>query len=169
MQSKIIKEKNIILAGLSFYGDPFDAGSAWTEENQIGLLWQRLMRYFEEHGADLGLSLDKVPNYEVHIYGPETETDGLFEIFVGVRISDLASLPYNLTAKVLPPAEYAVFTIEGKAVTADWEREITTWLDTNNYEEAYPYNFQYYDERFKGLHRIDESQLDVYVPIIKSS
>lgn len=165
MQPKIVKQEMIILAGMSFYGDPFDTSSTWTEENQIGLLWQRFMAYFQDHADELEINFHQASICEVHIYGPETETTGIFEVFIGLRIDDLANIPYDLTVKVLPPIKYAVFTLTGKAITSDWEKEIGTWLDTNDYREAYPYNFQYYDDRFKGLDRIEESTLDIYVPI----
>jgi hypothetical protein len=32
---------------------------------------------------------------------------------------------------------------------------------------SYKYGIQYYDDRFKGLDKIEESTLDVYVPIKK--
>jgi predicted transcriptional regulator YdeE len=165
MQPKIIEKERIVLAGMSFYGDPFDTSTAWTEENQIGLLWQRLISYFQDHAGTLNLDLDQEANYEVHIYGPQTEAEGIFEVFIGLRIHDLADVPYDLIVKVLPPARYAVFSLNGKAITSDWEQEIGIWLDANGYREAHPYNFQYYDDRFKGLDRIEESTLDVYIPI----
>ena len=169
MQPKIITEKSIILAGMSFYGDPFDTSNAWTEENQIGRLWQRLMRYFERNRDALSWDLHQTANYEVHIYGPETETEGLFEVFVGFKITDISLVPYDMVVKVLPPTGYAIFTLTGKAIFEDWEKEIRAWLDENSYQDAYPYNFQYYDQRFKGLDRIEESQIDVYIPIEKAA
>ena len=169
MQPKIITEKSIILAGMSFYGDPFDTSNAWSEENQIGQLWQRLMHYFERNRDALPWDLHQIANYEVHIYGPETETEGLFEVFVGFRITDISLVPYDMVVKVLPPTKYAIFILTGKAIFEDWEKEIKAWLDENSYKEAYPYNFQYYDQRFKGLDRIEESQIDVYIPIEKAA
>ena len=38
-------------------------------------------------------------------------------------------------------------------------------MTRSGYERAYPYGFQLYDDRFKGVERIDESTLDVYVPV----
>ncbi len=165
MQPKIIKERAILLAGLSFYGDPFDTSNAWTEENQIGLLWQRLIRYFENHEDALEVNLHQCANYEVHIHGPETKSAGLSEVFVGVKIPNIDRVPHDLLVKVLPIAQYAVFTLKGKAIVGDWGREIDAWMDENGFREAYGYTFQYYDERFKGLDKVDESALDIYVPI----
>ena len=169
METKIIDENSIILAGMSFYGDPFDSSDAWSEENQIGRLWHRFMTYLERHQDFLDGAMHQGASYEVHIYGPETETKGLFEVFVGLRISEVANVPFNLTVKILPAATYAVFTLTGKAIMEDWEKEMRAWLEQQGYREAYPYNFQYYDARFKGMDRINESQIDVYIPIEKAA
>ena len=165
MEPKIIQQEALLLAGMSFYGDPFASSDPWSEENQIGRVWQRLMRYIESHANDLAWDPLKTPYYEVHLFGPETEAQGLFEVFVGARIKALDRLPYGLVAKRLPASQYAVFTFKGRAIVDDWEREILTWLDQNGYQEAYPFNFQYYDERFKGLDPVDDSIIDVYIPI----
>ena len=44
MEPTIIERDKIILVGFSFFGDPFQAGE-WTEENEIGRLWNRFMAY----------------------------------------------------------------------------------------------------------------------------
>ena len=60
----------------------------------------------------------------------------------------------------------AVFTFEGQQINSDWPRMIyQEWLPNSGYQEAYRYNFQLYDQRFKGIDRLDESAIDVYVPI----
>ena len=41
MDPKIIEKATILLAGFSFYGNPFDTKDPWTEENEIGKVWQR--------------------------------------------------------------------------------------------------------------------------------
>lgn len=167
MKYKIIEHEAILLAGMSFFGDPFASSDAWSEENHIGQLWKRLMKYLEHQKHTLEWNSHRGPYYEVHLFNPATETQGHFEIFVGYRISEITKLPYELTAKYLPPTRYVVFTLKGKAIIGDWEREILTWLEKNNYREAYPYNFQFYDERYKGLDPVDESVIDVYFPIVE--
>ncbi len=169
MQTEIIHKDRIYLAGLSFFGDPFDTSNPWTEENQIGRLWQRFMDYLSSHAAALGDHFIPGASYELHLYGPETEETGQFEVFVGMAMDDLAHLPLGLVGRALPAVTYAVFTLKGRAIVEDWDRDIAAWLDENGYEEAYLYNFQYYDSRFLGLGRVDDSALDVYVPIKKSS
>lgn len=47
MDTKIVERKLTILAGISFYGDPFSQSGGWTEENEIGRLWSRFMSLYE--------------------------------------------------------------------------------------------------------------------------
>jgi len=42
------------------------------------------------------------------------------------------------------------------------------WLPLAEYEMAGDFEFQYYDERFKGVDKIDESLLDVYIPVVNA-
>jgi len=56
----------------------------------------------------------------------------------------------------------------GTEIACDWGQETELWMKENGYREAYPFSFQYYDHRFLGLDRIEESEIDVYVPIEKN-
>lgn len=38
--TKIFDSPDIVLVGLSFFGDPFRTNAGWTEENEIGRLWR---------------------------------------------------------------------------------------------------------------------------------
>lgn len=151
---------------MSFYGDPFDARGAWSEENQIGRLWARFMAYLDHNSQRILHCLPEDVAYEVHVYGEETMTQGLFEIFVGVQVERLESPPVELLAKVLPASHYAVFTFHGEQITSDWVWEIDRWLAESGCQRSHPYSFQRYDRRFKGMDRIAESTLDVYLPVL---
>jgi AraC family transcriptional regulator len=153
---------------MSFYGDPFDSHSGWDEENQIGLLWKRFFKYLGENPSVAALKRTGAC-YEVHIYGAETAEKGLFEVFVGVEcgFDQIKSMPVELSVRNLPAALYAVFTLKGREITGDWEKMIRDWLPASGYRSAGSYGFQYYTEQFKGLDRLDESTLDVYIPIRK--
>lgn len=168
MQPRIIKSSQITLVGMSFFGDPFNTHAGWDEDNQIGLLWKRLLGYFQKHPEVAFLSQSRVW-YEVHIYSEETREKGLFEVFVGVMCAPerLPELPPQLLVKNLPATQYAIFTFEGWQISSDWEKILENWLTGSEYQSSGTYNFQYYDERFKGLDRLEESVLDVYIPIKK--
>jgi predicted transcriptional regulator YdeE len=171
MQPKISAVKQIILVGMSFYGDPFDLHSGWDEENEIGRLWKRWMSYLAAHPETPRLALQTNALYEVHIYNEETRQKGLFEVFAGMECDpeQLASIPVELSVKVLPLTRYAVFTFSGEEISSDWEKVIQDWLAQSGYRGEHAYNFQYYDSRFKGMDRLAESILDVYVPIAEAA
>lgn len=153
---------------MSFYGDPFDTHAGWDEDNQIGLLWKRLFAFLQKDAVFSSLS-QSCAWYEVHIQSDETEAKGSFEVFVGVEfdLSRLSDLPAQLLVKNLPSTQYAIFTFEGEEISSDWGKTLEHWMSGSEYQSSGTYNFQYYDERFKGLDRISESVLDVYIPIKK--
>lgn len=155
---------------MSFYGDPFDTHAGWDEDNQIGLLWKRFMAFLAHNPAATKASCNDRFCYEVHISHIETNSKGVYEIFVGMEmdISKLNSIPVELSIKVLPLTAYAVFTFSGQEIVSDWEKTMQEWLDTSGYSSSHRYNVQRYDERFKGLNNLEGSTLEVYLPIIKA-
>ena len=165
MEPLITQKSEMKLVGMSFYGDPFDASDAWTEENQIGRLWQRFMAYFHQNMSAIKHIAKENAMHEVHIYHPETTQKGLFEIFVGVEVERLEAVPVELLVKILPASEYGVFTLTGDQIASDWEKEIEGWLARSSYQRNHAFSYQYYDERFKGVENIGESILDVYIPV----
>ena len=42
---------------------------------------------------------------------------------------------------------------------------MTDWLAQSGYQRAFPYGFQRYDERFKGVDELEGSVLEVYLPV----
>ena len=71
--------------------------------------------------------------------------------------------------KVLPPTKYAVFTLAGEEITSDWHQMIhRDWLPDSGYQIAYDYAIERYDERFKGLDKIADSVLEVYIPVAQA-
>jgi AraC family transcriptional regulator len=104
--------------------------------------------------------------YEVHIHHADTERTGEFEVFAGLEVERLEDVPVVLSAKVLPAATYALFTFRGEEIVSDWPWLVgTEWLPDAGYEMTGGYSFQRYDERFKGMQRIAESVVDVYISV----
>jgi AraC family transcriptional regulator len=166
MEPKIIEKGQMILVGLSFYGDPFEASAGWMEENEIGRLWNRFMTLLADQGQRIKHVKGDHVAYEVHIESEETAKTGNHEVFVGVEVAQLEDTPVELLVKVLPSTTYAVFTFRGNQITSDWSRTIYhEWMPVSSYQVAYRYGIQLYDQRFKGLDNLDESELDVYVPV----
>ncbi len=157
----------MLLGGMSFFGDPFSISAEWTEENEIGRLWNRFIAYLMKEDWDL-LSTEDRTMYEVHTEHDETDQKGNFEVFVGKEVDTLDKVPVELLVKVLPASTYAVFTLKGADITSDWPRAVyQEWLPASDYRLAHPFGFQLYDERFKGMDKLKESTLDVYVPVIQ--
>lgn len=173
MEPLIVSKERMILLGAGFFGDPFSLSGEWTEENEIGRLWKRFMKYFSENKEVFSLFKDRDVAYEVHIENDETKTKGHLEIFVGMELDKpynktLDKIPHDLLVKILPASMYAVFTLKGEEIVGDWPMKIySEWLPGSEYELAHNFGFQYYDKRFKGMERVGESELDVYVPIKK--
>ena len=165
MQPLIIKKPEIFIVGMSFYGDPFSTRSGWDAENEIGRVWTRFMQYLKLNGEEIQHIVTPGVFYEVHIYNDETATKGNFEVFVGAPIDHLEATPVELLVKVLPPSTYAVFTFQGDEITSDWHMAIDQWIGDARYQRAHPFSFQYYDDRFKGVDKIAQSTLDVYMPV----
>ena len=165
MEPKIIDKDQIILVGFGFFGDPFASSGGWTEGNEIGRLWQRFETYLTNNMDRIKYLTNQEVGYEVHIHHEETMSKGHYEVFVGMEVEKLEDVPIELLVKILPPAKYAVFTLVGEQITSDWFKMIKDWQLRSGYEQAYNYGFQFYDQRFKGLDKIEESILDVYVPI----
>lgn len=166
VEPMIVERGQILLVGFGFFGDPFATSSGWTEENEIGRLWQRFMTYLEKEGDRIKRVKNREIRYEVHIGHGETDSTGNVEVFVGMEVEGLEDLPVQTLVKILPPTKYAVFTLKGEQITSDWARIIYhEWMPGSGYAEAHRYLFQLYDARFKGLDNVDESELDVYVPV----
>lgn len=167
MEPRLITHPQLKLVGFSFYGDPFRMSPGWTEENEIGRLWSRFMTYADQYQEQMAaFVVNPGISYEVHIYNDETAVTGIYEVFVGVELADVVLAPLDTVIKVLPATQYAVFTIRGQAIVGDWHLPIyQEWLPDSGYELAHSFHIQYHDGSFKGFDRLDESSLDVYVPV----
>ena len=176
MKPKIIERGPTMLAGMVFYGDPFAGTEGWSQENEIGRLWGRFNRFWDDHQAEIrgagkgGAAKGRVVNgnvgYELHVEPSEYPETKCFYVMVGVEISDLADLPLELSVKTLPAGTYAVFTLRGPEITSNWPDAIYKgWLPQSGYEEAHKFTVERYDgERFKGPND-PESELEIWVPV----
>ncbi|MBN1657675.1 MAG: GyrI-like domain-containing protein [Anaerolineae bacterium] len=158
--------RQITLLGMGFFGDPFRISGGWTEENEIGRLWSRFMAYLASHGDEIAHAAEPGVAYELHVPHEESERTGEYEVFVGVEVSRLEDIPLYLSAKILPRATYAVFSLQGDQVAGDWWQDVyATWMAQAGYESAGGHMLERYDERFKGIDRMNESILEIYLPV----
>ncbi len=169
MNVRLVERGRMILVGMSFYGDPFNRASAWDEDNEIGSLWRRFGAFIAAHPLSIADQADgdKV-GYEVHIQSDETPKTGRYEVFVGVEVRSLASPPLLLSAKILKPAEYAVVTVRGDEMEGDWMEKMYAELVPSLARAPDPvgaFSIERYDERFKGMDRLAESEFDYYIPL----
>jgi AraC family transcriptional regulator len=167
MEPRVVKEQVWIVVGMGFYGDPFSQAAGWSEDNEIGLLWQRFSALFEKQGGGIKHAADPEAMLEIHVETEESGEKGLFEVFVGMRVERLEDVPLECTVKILPATEYAVFTLEGEEIISDWGKMMQDWMTESGYRQAHKYGVQYYDRRFKGLDKVKDSMLDVYVPVLR--
>jgi predicted transcriptional regulator YdeE len=169
MELRVMELPEMFLLGLDFFGDPFKFSSGWTEENEIGRLWKRFIAYFEKHNDQLLHIKDASVMYEIHIEHQETLQTGEYEVFVGVEVTKLENVPIDITVKVLPATLYAIFTLKGEQILSDWSTMVhEEWMPGSGYRLSYSYGMQCYDERFKGLEQISESELELYIPVVKA-
>jgi len=165
MPLQICERDRLLIVGLSFFGDPFGLSGEWTEENEIGRLWHRYMTFMHSPGAQTPPILNPTVGYELWIEHADTRAKGFWEIFVGQEIADIAAAPVELSLKALPAATYAVLTLRGEEIASDWQRAMLDSLIEAGFQQALPYSFEYYDHRFKGMERLAESEIDVYIPV----
>jgi AraC family transcriptional regulator len=167
MTPKIVEKGSITLVGMDFCGDPYTKAGGWSQENEIGKLWQRFMRFYDKNKDRIQNRVSE-SGYEVWVETEDMKARKDKYIFVGVEVERVGELPLELVAKVLPATTYAVFTVKGEEITSDWGTRIYKgWLPQSGYEEAHPYLIEFYDsERFKGMDN-PESELDLYLPVVK--
>jgi predicted transcriptional regulator YdeE len=168
MDARIEARGRILLVGMGFFGDPFAQASAWDEENAIGSLWKR---FFAFTGSSPDAIADRADSgsvgYELHIAAPETEKTGRYEVFVGLEVLRLESLPVACSAKILPPMEYAVITVRGDEIRGDWMGKLYSDLVPGLGRKAdESFSFERYDERFKGMDKLDESEIEYFIPLL---
>ncbi len=167
MRANISAEPARLLAGFDFFGDPFRNHGGWSAENEIGRLWQRWFDYLQKAGETFLHIRDFNVQYEFQIYHPETIQTGEFEIFVGLEVTQLDHLPLHVVGKILPAGRYAVFTLVGEEIATDWTWKLDhEWLPQLGVQRSMDFSIQRYDSRFKGLDRVAESELDVYIPLL---
>ena len=160
MEPKIVKREAIKLIGLMYYGD----NKNW----EIPKIWEEFLPL-----------MNKIPNclpvresYGVCFYTESFSKSGLFYYLAGVSVSSLEEIPMELVGKTFPASEYAVFThkgsIVGKTTTVrdTYAYAYGTWLPNSPYVNPYAYDFEFYDERFKG-NQNPESEIDICIPIRK--
>lgn len=167
MKIELVRLNSLLLGGVSFYGDPFSLKSGWDSENEIGKTCQRFIEFITDN-PERPYSAHKQYLYEVHIYGKETTAKGYFEVFVGEEVNT-AQLPISISSKFIAASDYLKITLSGTEITDDWWQKLDTEIiPVYKVKRKQNYIIQAYDERFKGVDRIADSEMDAYIPIEKA-
>jgi len=164
MKTELVTLGPLLLCGVCFYGDPLSAKGGWDAENGIGMTWKRYTDFIAAN-PERPYSLHKRRIYEVHIYGADTPAKGLFEVFVGEECR-AAELPVALCAKYIPAADCLKATLCGGEITGDWWMGLDAAVSAMGATRDGSYLIEAYDDRFKGMDRLDESEMDVYLPLL---
>lgn len=164
MEIELVELDAMLLGGMSFYGDPLSTKGGWDEENEIGRTWKRFMEYINCN-QDRSYTIHESCFYELHIYNENTPKNGHFQVFVGEKVNT-GELPVQLDSKYIPSSQYLKITLRGKEIISDWWYEIEKEIiPSRNLRRNYQYIIQAYDHRFKGMDKINDSELDAYIPV----
>ncbi len=170
MESRIVEREEMVLAGMSFFGNPFSQADAWDVDNEVGSLWKRFMAFLTAHpDAISGRTGPRDVMYELHAYTAETPRTGRYEVFVGVEVGRSASIPLDCSLKIIPAGEYVQVTARGIEIREDWtawsDRIAAQCLAAAGRTASGAFVLEAYDQRFKGMDRLVESELDFLVPL----
>lgn len=166
MNSEVIHLDELYIGGAVFFGDPFSQKGGWDGENEIGKTWARYMEFRNKNEEYLHLKGDGFC-YEIHVYNEKVHETGIYEIFIGEAINDV-KISYHMSVKYFPPLDYLKVTLRGHEIISDWwlkvDKEI---LPSLNLKRIHNFSMQRYDERFKGVDKIESSELEVLIPVEK--
>jgi AraC family transcriptional regulator len=153
MEPRIIELPQLCVIGVAVYGD-----------GKSGLFphaWDIYMRMIK----NINLKNSNVA-YGVEYYTEEFEQEHKWFYMACGEVEDLNNIPSSMVGKVIPAHKYAVFTSKGllDALHKTFQGAYHEWLPRSRYKIADWYDFERYDERFKGMDN-PESEIDIYIPI----
>ncbi|MBN1401067.1 MAG: GyrI-like domain-containing protein [Anaerolineae bacterium] len=165
MQTTILEQEPILLAGMSYFGNPFVQPEEGGEV-PIHRLWARVVAFLELNPDALPPLVAPGVVYEVHVPHTKERESGRHEAFVGVEVATVRGLPVLLQAKMLPARLYLRVLLQGREIVSDWfDPIVQDWLPKARHRLADSFSYQRYDHRFKGGDRLAESEMEVYVPV----
>lgn len=133
---------------------------------EFGKTWGQLFARCDEITAIGGRV-----SYGVQTYDDELMAKGVWRYTAGFEVAAGSDVPEGMALLNYPASDYAVFEYKGAIGPALGElfgyiyRE---WLPASDYELAGNWDFEHYDERFKGPEDAD-SVLEIYVPVKKKA
>lgn len=151
---QFVEKDSIHLIGMSIFGN-------FHENPMIPKLWDE----FSPFMSQIPNRVDKSQCFGVELYTDSFMKSKQWHYMTAVEVSSVETIPIWGVAKTLPPNLYAVFTHKGtiKTITQTFDYIYSQWLSNSGYEIAAPYDFEFYDHRFKNGQ--EDSELDIYLPV----
>lgn len=133
----------LVLAGVSFYGNPFAPVDEWSRATNLDRLRERYDRTLAALRVRPELWVEPDAIYEVHLEAEDSGGTGLFEVFLGQRIAAGSDAPFQLCVKRLGGGPHASFRVDGEDLEGDWAGWIArVWLPASPYVAAPGYLIQ---------------------------
>ncbi|MFA0811076.1 GyrI-like domain-containing protein [Microbulbifer epialgicus] len=157
MNAKFTKLDKLLLAGVETFGD--------VESGGPPEMWEVLRSNYLEAPDRIN---DPV-SYGIDTYTKEMQSKGKWFYMAAFQVSSFENLPMQMSAKLLPENEYAVFEYKG-AISPKlgnlFQSIYKEWLPQSGYVQAGPYDLERYDQRFLGPQNPD-SILEILIPVVK--
>lgn len=159
-------EKIVQLAALDIVGPEI---KDHPSSGAFAQCWQDLFSGVEALEAELKPSLAQ-PAYGIQTYDADMQSKNIWFYMAGLGDVDQAlreSLPAGFQRRQLPANTYAVFEYRGAigpALGELFQAIYQSWLPNSEYQLAGNYDFELYDQRFKGPEN-PESSLSIYIPV----
>lgn len=151
MDVNIIERESMTIVGVVAVGNT-------VQDIDIAKLWQRFIGKYENIKSKI-----EDRNYEIHVwdkFDPQKHY-----CFIGVEVQEIKTIPIELFVKVIPKHTYAVFTHCFKDGGYDQAyKNIDEWLKGSQYTDAFNFDIQCYDGRFKGQED-PESIIEFHIPV----
>jgi AraC family transcriptional regulator len=153
MEPVIKKLPEFCVVGVTTFGDCSSVfAKAWE-------MFMKLEKNVEWKDNDKGFGLE--------FYTEEFHKENKWFYMACKKVKDFSSIPVNMVAKRIPEHQYAVFTCKGlNELGKTFQFAYKEWLPESAYAMADSFDFELYDERFKGSDD-PESVIDVYIPVKK--
>jgi len=169
---KISEQKQLIILGCNFYGNPFHSAGEWSKNNEIGNLWIRFLQNYQKYSFLLDkLNVFPGKSFEVHFEPPNFKKSKNFEVFVGIVVEQLGEeIPLEFVLKILPASKYASVTSYGNDYSSV-DYLFSEWLKSPKslYKQSYPFMIEYYDEKRFDSNDMNnpKSEIDWWIPVVE--
>ena len=159
MNPEIIKLEKLLLVGVGTLCNNNDESGAPSE------MWEMLM----SNSMEVSDRINETISYGVLTSSQEMESKGTFFYMAGFEVSSFKSLSAQMSGKLLPANEYAVFEYKGaiSPELSQFIQSIKEWLTQSEYVHAGLYCIERLDHRFPCPQNPD-SVLEILIPVAKA-